>query len=700
MKKALLVAFLGAVCLVLLAVVGLGLLASSFDPNTYKAGIAEAMEKTTGRELRFHSDLEMVFFPEPGLKTGRLTLHDPGNFGSGPFLSAESASLSVALQPLLSGVLEAEDLTLRGVALKLVTDTAGLHNWEHGFVAARRASADDSGGREAAFAGDRPGFYPLDPVVPARDPQDGPASPVERGFDTGPEREPAAVPLFSASGASDAEKREAKEKFVFRPRRISCADFRFVYRDLRRGASYTGTLAPFTVDDARKYPPLRLALAGSLKQDNANIQAEFELDARVTTNRGALRIDLEEAGVRLGGIMDSAMAFQGRGAVEYEQGSDRKLTLSDWSGSLGLVAPAPAGQPGLRLSLKRPEPGCTLVNTEFTNGRLEFTPPRGLAPAVYRGGLDIKTLDLDAFLAEAVPAAQPEPGESVRGAPNMTRPTVGTARLSPQLTRSLADLNAAKVERDANPAPADAALAEETLRAAGHSDIDMNLSFGTLLVKRLPLREARFELRRSGLKTDVPFTFKIFDGISTGSASLDQEQETPVLALSSTLNGLDMEEATRSLSDKFTVTGRCNASLELRGSGNAWSEMVHSLAGKAAIQVTRGEVSGFALIPSDLSGLEPVPEHFSFERISAKAEIEQGVASSRDIVFTSGVLSGKGGGKAHLAFGQMDLGIDFMPAGRPPAVPVNISGPYGSLSYGVDMRTFLRNVAETTREFR
>lgn len=60
----------------------------------------------------------------------------------------------------------------------------------------------------------------------------------------------------------------------------------------------------------------------------------------------------------------------------------------------------------------------------------------------------------------------------------------------------------------------------------------------------------------------------------------------------------------------------------------------------------------------------------------------------------SELISAAGGGKIDLVFEQLDLGIDFTIAGQPPAIPVNINGPFRSPSSSVDTRTLMRNTGE------
>ena len=88
------------------------------------------------------------------------------------------------------------------------------------------------------------------------------------------------------------------------------------------------------------------------------------------------------------------------------------------------------------------------------------------------------------------------------------------------------------------------------------------------------------------------------------------------------------------------------------------------------------------------------PAEFLFTRFAAGAQVVDGSATCSDILLESARVSGQGGGVIHLPFGQLDIGMNFMIAGRPPAIPVGISGPYGSLATVVDMETFKRNAEQ------
>jgi AsmA protein len=226
-------------------------------------------------------------------------------------------------------------------------------------------------------------------------------------------------------------------------------------------------------------------------------------------------------------------------------------------------------------------------------------------------------------------------------------------------------------------------------------ELDLTLDADAVTVRALPLRTVHIVLQYKEKQSVIPFEAEIFGGKIGGTAKLDLRRAEPRASLQGTVKNLNMEEATRGLFAAYSVTGTLGATLDLAGRGGTGAEFAHSLEGRAAVLINRGEVRGFSLIPSDLPHIKPLPANFPFERMGASAKISQGVAISKDISLQAPLLTARGGGAVHLAYGQMDLGLDFLAAGLPPAIPVSISGPCNSLSYSVDMRTFLRNVAES-----
>ena len=632
MKKLLLTTLLSLTGLILLAAVGLGLFLTTFDPNVYREQLGAAVERATGRSVQFQGDLEIRFFPKLGLKTGRIVLADPDIFGDEPFLSVESASLQVALGSLLDRVIAVEEVALHGARLNLKTNVLGQNNWEHSDM---RGAARDVG-RE-----------------------------------------------YSESLQDPGVQGDTQRRFALTIQEISFTDARVSYRNMQTGTAYSGRLDPFIVTNPYPDVTIPLALSGTAANDNGRERVRFDLraEALFPSTDDSVSIELRHVGLRGEGFGIGVFQLQGAASLRYDRG-EGALAVSGLRGSAALPPGEAAGSRGM--------------STEFIDGFLSFVPAKGMQAPRIDGSIALTELNVDVLQRRLGPAVATSPGDSVRGAPNMTRPTVGGAggsRLDPQLAREIQELRAFQAERGA-------AQAGATAVQAGPNWIDGGFAVTAerLLVKGLPVQDFRLDISSEEGRATVPFSMSLFNGTVSGTAQIsaaNMPDERLSFALSGQVKELDMAAATDTLSGKYTITGILDAACDLAGKGRAWGEIVHSLSGTIQARVGGGEIRGFHLIPDNLPGGRIIPVNFPFERLSASANVEQGVAQSRDFILQSDILAGRGGGKVFFAYGQADFGLEFLLGGMPPAIPVNISGPFGSLSTSVDMRIFLRNVTES-----
>lgn len=649
MRKPLLIVFLSLTGLALLAAVALGVFLAVFNPNEYKEHLSAAVEKATGRSLQFQGDLEVHIFPELSLKTGRVVMRDADMFGDRPFLAVDSAVLRISLDSLVDRSIKVEEVALNGASLNLMTAATGQRNWEYGFTGQRSGSS--SPWPEAAQGGPAGAKTPLD------------------------------APEAPESGAGGTESKSAR--FALSIREIRCADSKVTYRDMQKGTAYSGTLDSFTLLGVHESAILPLTLSGTVRDDNSGHKARFGIGAelRVSAAGALLSAGVRSFELQGDGFAAGPFLLRGQASVGYDQGGERALHVSDLRGSLSLL----------------PEEGAensAPLDTEYANGRIVFTPARDMRAARIDGNIELTSLDADAILRRMSPAASSESGVVVKGAPNLTKPRVGKARAGRRPARDTEEAASSEKKQDSGEVSA------ASVGNTGISPVDGNftITVGSLSVRSFPIRNLRAELRAREGNLTAPFTLELFKATVNGTATAEREKGVPSFSLSALVKGLDMAEATRALTGSASISGLLAASVTLSGKGNTQEEIMHSLSGKAEAQVGAGEIRGFRLIPSDLPGLKPVPVNFPFDRLSASANIRQGVATSKDISLQSKVLSARGGGRVRLAYGQADLGVDFLLGGLPPAVPVSISGPYGALSYSVDVRTFMRNVAESAGE--
>jgi AsmA protein len=122
-----------------------------FDPNDYKDEITAAVQNATGRQLTLDGDLELAVFPSIRIAMGSAALSNAAGFGDEPMARIGSATLSVALLPLLSQRIEVSEARLAGLELNLARNRAGANNWQDlgGATAQTDAPAADGGGASA-----------------------------------------------------------------------------------------------------------------------------------------------------------------------------------------------------------------------------------------------------------------------------------------------------------------------------------------------------------------------------------------------------------------------------------------------------------------------------------------------------------------------------------------------------------------------
>ena len=103
-----------------------------FDPNDYRATIAEEFHRATGRELGIKGQIHLRIWPHLSLQVSDLGIaNSPG--GSRPeFVTIADVEADLALRPLLERRLEFKRVKLRGLDALLETGADGVGNWEIG----------------------------------------------------------------------------------------------------------------------------------------------------------------------------------------------------------------------------------------------------------------------------------------------------------------------------------------------------------------------------------------------------------------------------------------------------------------------------------------------------------------------------------------------------------------------------------------
>lgn len=126
------------------------------DLSQYKDTIEQQAEAATGRKLTIAGDIQVSLFPWVKLETGAIELANAKGFGAEPMVAIDSASAGVKLLPLLTGAIELDVVSVRGLRADLQVDKNGVSN------------LDDLSGGEGAPAPSEPadgGSSQLPPIT-------------------------------------------------------------------------------------------------------------------------------------------------------------------------------------------------------------------------------------------------------------------------------------------------------------------------------------------------------------------------------------------------------------------------------------------------------------------------------------------------------------------------------------------------------
>lgn len=644
------VIFLGAITLLaLVGAAGLGFLLAKFDPNDYKSQFQAALEEATGWKITLHDELSINFLPTITLNTGRLSVEIPGAPQGQPAY-AEALTLSLSGEHLHQGFLDVQEITLQGL------------NLSRGVLP---ASLSLQGGDEPELS------EALRSLAEKQSPPEAAPLPAEQGGSF-------AAPVRAGQQGVGGIRLQAR----FPGKKLTLENAAISGKDANGAEDWTLLLAHAEFANLGMNAEISFSASGVFS-DSLNLKkTDFSLEgAGSLSENGALRARLSSLHMRLEGIGDLPIAMEGALGVDYNLHT-ASLSLKDMKGNLRLADGRGAGD-------------AASSGSDF-GGSLAIVPPKdGLAGAI-TGELQADRLNLDMLLHGLDPSVRfiETGGESVKGAPNFTRPKV--TRVLAAATGTQLAKTAAKNEYPAyNRAPKSSGEAPLLLALASKYSLSLNFKANELVAGGMQLGQLSLQTRSTGGRGSMPFSFILYGASVTGAASFAAAAKSPSFALSCQVKGMHMGKLSSAWTSNYYIGGVGNGYLELSGQSGANSDVVNSLKGKASFEVVNGEVQGFDLIPPDLPYFQNLPDNFLFRRLSARAEIEAGKAAIQDILLESDMLQGKGSGIIHLSFGQLDIGMNFTQEGRYAAVPVFISGPYASLSTTVDAASYNKSLDRT-----
>ena len=112
---------------IVLIAVAIGIIAATFDPNSYKPQIIQLVKDKTGRTLTIDGDIKLKIFPKLGAQVGKVALSERGS--DKEFASLGAAQVYLALLPLLSRQVVVDEVRVDGLRASLVKFKDGTTNF-------------------------------------------------------------------------------------------------------------------------------------------------------------------------------------------------------------------------------------------------------------------------------------------------------------------------------------------------------------------------------------------------------------------------------------------------------------------------------------------------------------------------------------------------------------------------------------------
>jgi uncharacterized protein involved in outer membrane biogenesis len=99
------------------------------DPNHYKPQLITLVKEKTDMDLVLNDRLAWTFWPNVGVKLGKLSLTDP--YLHEQLVGVDSAAVSVQLKPLFSKQIAVNAVLLDGAAVRYIQFADGSTSWDH-----------------------------------------------------------------------------------------------------------------------------------------------------------------------------------------------------------------------------------------------------------------------------------------------------------------------------------------------------------------------------------------------------------------------------------------------------------------------------------------------------------------------------------------------------------------------------------------
>ena len=626
----------------LLIIVALGFaLTHLFDPNDYKDEIRQLARDKAHVELTLNGDIGWSLFPWLGLELhdARVaTLVAPDQ----PFADVQMLGLSVRVLPLLRRQIQMSDVRVEGLNLSLHRDEKGHGNWE------------DIG----------------KPATAATEP----------------------APSSTGQPAPDADRSErSSQPIQLNVDSLTVNNARVDYSDARKGQTFLAESIQLSTGPIREASDIPIKLTAFLSTNQPIVRVKTELVGDLRMDRALKRYQFED--MRLSGEA-AGEPLQGKTLTFAAQGQllvDLAANIAEWN--------------GLKVSANQ-----LRALGELRARDLDKTPQ-------ISGGLSIAQLDVRTFF-DTIGVPLPAMGEGalskvemvtrLNGTPNsviledmnlkvddstftgriavtdfakqalrvqLKGDTFDADRYRPAESEASKGAKAArKSEVQSGEAAAiagDTPLPEQPTKAAWSTtrllplerlrtlDVEADLSFGKLILDKLPIDNASLKTQAAGGVIKVEsLRGDLYNGNFEVSGNLDARPDVPLMSLRTRVAKVPVERILESQGQNPPIRGQLTLNGDLTGAGNSQKALVDSLDGNASFSLSNGVLvnanleqqlcQGISVLNRKTLASEPRGKDTPFQQLSGNLVLRNGVASNPDLKVRMPGLTVNGNGDLDL----------------------------------------------------
>ena len=651
-----------ALGLVVVLLIGVGVLYAMFDGPRIKQQLAQVVKDQKQRTLSIPGELGLSVWPNIALTMGKASLSERNS--DQPFVSLDSARVSVALLPLLSRQVSVNALELGGLKATVVQHKDGSFNFSDLLSSQSTAQSTTSTAPPAAAE-------PLQIDVAVIKLSNAQLLWIDEK--KGTRSTLSHLDLSTARLEADtAAQRYSANKVEFAAKGQTGADTFDVRLQVPRLALEVNVLRGEALTMVTKLSGNKRAAYATLVL--SGIQGSTQA---LAVNKMDLELDASADKATLKGRLSTPLAVNI---------TDQTIDLAALAGKLDITHPSlPMKQLSLpltghaRIDLAKSTANVGL-KTQLDESKIAFSAGVSqFAPLSLGFDLDIDQLNLDKYLppADTTGAAQADAGAAPQADPKVD-------------LSALAGLN-----------------------------LSGNLKVGALQVSNVKLSQVQAKLSVLGGQLSIaPFSANLYQGSITGS--LNAQAAGNAIAVKQTLTGVSVGPLLKDVANKDMLEGRGNVALDVTTHGPTVGALKKALAGSASLSLKEGAIKGINLAKSfrelkaklgggsDATQAVNSKDKTEFSELSGTFKIAAGVARNDDLVMKSPFLRLGGAGDIDIGNSQLNYlakaSVVNTEAGQGGkdldqlkglTIPVRLSGPFSNPSYKIEFGSLISDAAKT-----